>query len=104
VRWTRLRGGSQFYAVTIDEGGVERTVATSPRFDWRGQSPPDQSPEAQAALRRLSRQLRDAGWRPMRAKGVDFDEQRWYARRFRPPLDAAPVEDAGRVAVERRTP
>jgi hypothetical protein len=100
----RLRGGSQFCAVIVDDDGVERTVATSPRFDWRGPSPPDQTPEAQAAVRRLSRQLRDAGWRPMRAKGVDFDEQRWYARRFRQPLEEAAVEDAGPVAVERRTP
>jgi hypothetical protein len=99
----RLRGGSLFAAVTVDAEGVERTVATSPRFDWRGPSPPEQSREAQAALRRLSTQLRDAGWRPMRAKGRDFDEQRWYARRFRHPAEDPAVEDAPPVAVERRT-
>ncbi len=104
IRWRRLRGGSLFAAVTVDADGVERTVATSPRFDWRGSSPPVQSPEAQAALRRLSKQLREAGWRPMRAKGTDFDEQRWYARRFRQPEEDPAVEHARPVAGERRTP
>ena len=86
-------------AVTIDAAGVERTIATSPRFDWRGPSPPEQSAEAQAALRRLSKQLRDAGWRGTRGKGTDFDEQQWYARRFLPAEEPA-VDDGPPVAAE----
>jgi hypothetical protein len=86
----------------IDADGVERTLATSPRLDWRGRSPPEQSREAQAALRQLAKQLRDKGWRPMRAKGRDFGEQQWYARRFRPPEPAA--EDNGTGASEPRMP
>jgi hypothetical protein len=85
--------------VTPDAAGVERTLATSPRFDWRGPSPPERTREAEAALRQLAKQLRDDGWRPMRAKGKDFDEEQWYARRFRGPEPAA--EDAGN-ATERR--
>jgi hypothetical protein len=98
-----VRGGSLFSAVTVEADGVERAVAISPRFDWQGSSPPDQSREAQAALRRLSKQLRDDGWRPMRAKGTDFDEQRWYARRFRQPAIEPATEDTPRVAAERRS-
>ena len=98
-----MRGGSLFSAVTVDADGVEHAVATSPRFGWRGSSPPEQSSEAQAALRRLAKQLRDDGWRPMRAKGTDFDEQRWYARRFRQPATEPVTEDAPSVAAEPRS-
>jgi hypothetical protein len=100
IRWLPRGRGSCFCAVTIDADGVERTLATSPRLDWRGPSPPDQSREAQAALRQLAKQLRDNGWRPMRAKGRDFNEQQWYARRFRRPEPAA--EENGTGANKRR--
>jgi hypothetical protein len=81
IRWGRR--GSRFYAVTVDADGIEHKFARSPRFEWRGPSPPEQIPEAQAALRQLAKQLRNRGWRPLRAKGKDFNEQQWYARRFR---------------------
>jgi hypothetical protein len=83
IRWLPRGRGSCFSAVTTDDDGVDRTVATSPRLEWRAPTPPEQSPEAQAALRRLAKTLRDDGWRPMRTKGKDFNEPRWYARRFR---------------------
>jgi hypothetical protein len=86
VRWSRR--GARFYAVTVEADGTERRIARSPQFQWRGPSPPEQSAEAQAALRELAKELRDKGWRPLRAKGVDFDERQWYARRFRWPTEA----------------
>jgi hypothetical protein len=94
VRWSAP--GTCFYAVTTDVNGVEHRLAWSPPIEWRQPGPPDEdSREARAALRVLAKELRDKGWRPMRAKGDDFDEQRWYARRFRFPVvegddDAAP--------------
>ena len=91
IRWVPGRRGSCFYAAMIDTDGIERALAWSPRFEWRGPSPPEETAEAQAALRQLARELRTSGWRPLRAKGTDFDEQRWYARRFRQP--AAETED-----------
>ena len=81
IRWGRR--GSRFYAVTVGPDGIEHKFARSPRFEWRGPSPPEQIPEAQAALRQLAKELRSRGWRPLRAKGKDFNEQQWYARRFR---------------------
>jgi hypothetical protein len=81
IRWGRR--GSRFYAVTVDADGIEHKFARSPRFEWRGPSPPEQIPEAQAALRQLAKELRSRGWRPLRAKGKDFNEQQWYARRLR---------------------
>jgi hypothetical protein len=93
VRWSR-RGG-RFYAVTTDADGNERRIARSPQFEWRGPSPPEQSAEAEGALRQLAKELRDKGWRPLRAKGIDFDERQWYARRFRWPAEDADT-DAGR--------
>ena len=86
VRWNRT--GSFFFAVTTDPDGTERGIARSPRVDWTGSSPPEQEPEFEAALKVLSKQVRDLGWRPLRARGVDFDERRWYARRFRWPTEA----------------
>jgi hypothetical protein len=87
VKWSRR--AARFHAVTIDEDGTERRIARSPRFEWDELSPPeDASREAQAALRALAKELREKGWRPLRAKGVDFDERRWYARRFRWPTEA----------------
>jgi hypothetical protein len=79
--------------VTTDADGVERTLATSPHVDWRPATPPEQSVDAQAALRNLAKILSDSGWRPMRAKGRDFNEPQWYARRFRHP--EAPATDDG---------
>jgi hypothetical protein len=87
VRWSRRAG--RFYAVTTDSQGVERRLANSPPFEWPHLSPPpEESREAQAALRELAKELREKGWRPLRAKGFDFDERRWYARRFRWPTQA----------------
>jgi hypothetical protein len=100
IRWSPTRGGSCFHAMVRDAAGAERTLATSPRLDWRGPMPPEQTPEAQAALRQLAKQLRDDGWRPMRAKGTDFDEPRWYARRFRGPEPAS--EENSSAATGRR--
>jgi hypothetical protein len=45
--------------------------------------PPAETPDSQAALRQLSKILRDNGWQPMRGNGEDFGQERWYARRFR---------------------
>jgi hypothetical protein len=104
IRWLPSRRGSCFRAVTVDAEGVERTLALSPRFSWSGPSPPEQSPEAQAALRRLAKQLRDKGWQPMRAKGTDFNEQRWYARRFRLRPPEPRPEDTSTVANEQGRP
>jgi hypothetical protein len=87
--------------VTIDADGVDRTVATSRRVEWRGATPPEESPETRAALRQLSKILRDSGWRPMRAKGRDFNEERWYARRFRHVATEAIADDPGAVASKR---
>ena len=98
VRWSAP--GTCFYAVTTDVNGVEHRLAWSPPIEWREPGPPDEdSREARAALRVLAKELRDKGWRPMRAKGDDFDEQRWYARRFRFPVaegddDVAPWQPA----------
>jgi hypothetical protein len=85
VRWSP-RGF--FYAVTTDAHGTTQVVARSPRVDAHGPGPPEQEPELEAALRVLSKQVRDLGWRSLRARGVDFDERRWYARRFRWPTEA----------------
>jgi hypothetical protein len=93
VRWNRT--GSFFFAVTTDPDGTERGIARSPRVDWNGSSPPEQEPEFEAALKVLSKQVRDLGWRPLRAKGVDFDERRWYARRFRWPTEAEGEQPKG---------
>jgi hypothetical protein len=89
VRWSP-RGS--FYAVAIEADGTERVVARSPRIDAHGPEPPEQEPELEAALKVLSKQVRDLGWRPLRARGFDFDERRWYARRFRWPTEAETPE------------
>lgn len=99
VRWSRR--GARFFAVTIGPDGTERRIARSPQFNWRGPSPPERSPEAQAALRELAKELRDKGWRPLRAKAIDFDERRWYARRFRWPTDVEDKPPATRPAAAR---
>jgi hypothetical protein len=105
VRWSSP--GMCFYAATIDVNGVEHRLAWSPPIEWRQPGPPDEdSREARAALRVLSKELRDKGWRPMRAKGDDFDEPRWYARRFRFPVvegddDVAPWQHGPPAAAAR---
>jgi hypothetical protein len=93
IRWGPGRRGSRFYAAMTDTDGIERALAWSPRFEWRGPSPPEESAEAHAALRQLAKELRMSGWRPLRAKGKDFDEQRWYARRFRQPAAETDVDE-----------
>jgi MYXO-CTERM domain-containing protein len=99
IRWNPR--GRSFYAVSIDANGIEHVLASSARLEEAGQAPPDETPEARAALRHLAKELRDRGWRPLRAKGIDFEERRWYARRFRWPaeeeLAAAGHADAGEV-------
>jgi hypothetical protein len=109
VRWSRR--GARFYAVTTDADGVEKRLARSPQFEWNELAPPtEDSREAQAALRQLAKELREKGWRPLRAKGFDFDDRQWYARRFRWPTDAErqkpdakpPIGDAQRDRVPGR--
>jgi hypothetical protein len=100
VRWSR--NGSFFFAATTDPDGTERGIARSPSVDWNGSSPPEQEPEFEAALKVLSKQVRDLGWRPLRARGVDFDERRWYARRFRWPTEAEGERPTGGDAPRRQ--
>jgi hypothetical protein len=110
IRWSRR--GRWFYAVRIDTDGAEHRVGRSPRVECDGLGPPGETPEARAALRQLVKDLRRGGWRPLRARGIDFDERRWYARRFRWPTEAEvlaanadaggrPREVAGRPGTER---
>ena len=106
VRWSPR--ATRFYAVTTDQDGVEHPLARSPRVDSVDQGPPpEDSREAQSALRLLAKELREKGWRPMRAKGYDFEAQQWYARRFRFPVvegedERAPWHREDPDAVERR--
>jgi hypothetical protein len=86
VRWSPR--SDCFVAIATDQDGSERRIARSPRVDAGQPEPPEQEPEFEAALKVLSKQLRDLGWRPLRARGMDFDERRWYARRFRWPTEA----------------
>jgi hypothetical protein len=92
VRWNAV--GRWFYAAYADAAGVERLVAASERLEGHRSQPPDETPEARAALRNLAKDLRGQGWRPLRARGIDFDERRWYARRFRQPTDEELAEAA----------
>jgi hypothetical protein len=102
VRWSAA--AKCLFAVAADANGVEHRIAWSPPIAWGQAGPPDEdSREARAALRVLAKDLRDKGWRPMRAKGDDFDETRWYARRFRFPIvegddDPAPWQHGPPVA------
>jgi MYXO-CTERM domain-containing protein len=99
IRWNRR--GRSFYAVSVDAKGIEHMLASSARLEEAEPAPPDETPEARAALRHLAKELRDRGWRPLRAKGIDFEERRWYARRFRWPTEEELAEaghaDAGEV-------
>jgi Meckel syndrome type 1 protein len=85
IRWSRR--GRRFYAATVDAEGTERRLGRSGVVDSAGPGPPEETPEARAALLRLAKELRERGWRPLRARGIDFDERQWYARRFRWPTD-----------------
>jgi hypothetical protein len=89
IRWSRR--GRWFYAVRIDPDGAEHRIGRSPRVDCDEPAPPGETPEARAALRQLVKDLRRGGWRPLRARGIDFEERRWYARRFRWPTEAEVV-------------
>jgi len=86
IRWSRR--ARRFHAVTVDADGTRKRLGRSPVVDLAHPGPPEETPEAQAALRQLVKDLRARGWRPLRARGVDFDERRWYARRFRRPTEA----------------
>jgi hypothetical protein len=92
IKWSRRT--RRFHAYATDEDGSERRVARSAVIDWDQPGPPEETPEARAAIRRLTKDLRDGGWRPLRARGIDFRERRWYARRFRWPTEAE-AEPAG---------
>ena len=92
IRWSAR--SACFYVVTAGLDGHEQRVVRSPQVDWAEPSPPQQTRGAQAAVHELAKELVDRGWWPMRAKGTDFDERQWYARRFRWPSDSN-VEDAG---------
>jgi MYXO-CTERM domain-containing protein len=85
VRWNRR--GRSFYAASVDSNGIEHMIASSPRLEEAGPAPPHETTETRVALRQLAKELRGRGWRPLRAKGIDFDERRWYARRFRWPTE-----------------
>jgi hypothetical protein len=107
IRWSRR--GRWFYAEAIDTDGAPYRLGRSPRVDWPGPGgPPEDSPEARAALRTLAKDLRERGWRPLRARGVDFDERRWYARRFRWPTEAeaeaGPADSSPEMARRPRGP
>jgi hypothetical protein len=90
VHWLGRGRGSCFAAVTVDAQGVKHTLATSRRVEWRDSAPPTETPESQAAVRQLSRILRDNGWEPLRGNGEDLGQERWYARRFRRTAGAGP--------------
>jgi hypothetical protein len=101
IHWLPQGRGSCFAAVTTDADGMERTLATSQRVEWRRAGPPAQTAETQAAVRQLAKTLRDSGWRPMRTKGKEFNEPQWYARRFRlpePPAERDGLAVGGRGA------
>jgi hypothetical protein len=86
IKWSRRT--RRFYAYAIDDEGSQRRLARSAVVDWDQPGPPEETPEARAAIRRLTKDLRENGWRPLRARGIDFRERRWYARRFRWPAEA----------------
>jgi hypothetical protein len=105
IRWSARGRRSCFEAVVVDEDGAKSRVARSPTVERPGSSPPEQTPEAKAALRKLAKELRDDGWKPLRAKGKDYGEQQWYTRRFRRPVevdDVHPAEPAPTEGTEQR--
>jgi hypothetical protein len=81
-----------------DRDGVEHMIASSPPVAWRGTGPPPDTPGTRWALERLARDLLERDWRPLRDKGIDFDERQWYSQRFRRPTEeelAPAAEDFG---------
>jgi hypothetical protein len=90
IHWDRRR--RTFYAVSVDGNGIGHMVASSRRLESLRPGPPEETPETRAVIRRLAKELRNKGWRPLRAKGIDFEERRWYARRFRWPTEAELAE------------
>jgi hypothetical protein len=92
VHW--IERGSRFTAKTVDADGVEHRLASSPPIASPVASPPEQTPDAERALRQLAKELRERGWKPLRAKGTDFDEPQWYARRFKRPPPETHAEGA----------
>ena len=90
IEWLGKGQGSCFSAVTVDARGGRHSLATSRRVEWRGSTPPDASPESRAALRQLTKILRDNGWQPIPGNGEDHGQGRWYARRFRRPAASRP--------------
>jgi hypothetical protein len=91
IRWSAR--SACFYAVPAGVDGDEQRVVRSQRLEGGQPSPPEQTSEARAAVRQLAKELRDRGWSPLRAKGADFDEWQWYARRFRWPAEAKALEE-----------
>jgi hypothetical protein len=101
IRWSRR--ARRFFAVTVDAEGAEKRLGRSPVVDWPDPGPPEETPEAQAALQQVVKDLRARGWRPLRARGLDFDERQWYTRRFRRPTEAeieAARADPGGLSAE----
>jgi hypothetical protein len=94
IHWLPRARGSCFSAVTSDADGGTKSVATSRRVETRGSAPPEQSPEAMAALRQLMKTLRDGGWVLMRSRRADADEP-WYTRRFRHVATDPQADDGG---------
>jgi hypothetical protein len=82
VRWST---DGWFYAVTTGRDGRAHMIASSPPVAWHEPGPPEATPATQWALERLVKDLLERDWRPLRQKSIDFDERRWYARRFRRP-------------------
>jgi hypothetical protein len=104
ISWSRR--ASRFLAVVVETDGTRKRLGRSPVVEWAHPGPPEESPEAQAALRQLVKDLRARGWRPLRARGLDFDERQWYARRFRRPTEAElepqqPAETPGPEVIAR---
>src|SRR4051812_32288829 len=95
IRWLPKGRGSCFSAVMIDDDGNEHTLATSPSVKWLAPTPPEQTLEAEVAVRRLAKTLRESGWRPMRTKGKDYNQPQWYTRRFRYPVALAEGDRSG---------
>jgi hypothetical protein len=96
IRWSRR--GRRFLAVTVDAEGAEKRLGRSPVVDWARPGPPEETPEAQEALRQLVKDVRARGWRPLRARGLDFEERQWYARRFRrTEAEFEPQQPAGEI-------
>jgi hypothetical protein len=78
IKWARVKGGSEFQAISSARDGAEVLIARSPSFRWRMPVSPDATPAAAAAHEALVRQLLAAGWAPCGTGGL----LHWYAGRF----------------------